>query len=85
MSDEPQQVDWQQASAQFQASIAEFGKQVQEQVIPAMNRFVATFAERVKPVVEGTLAIASEIYNAMHVAYLEDGAISGDTHDGLMR
>ncbi len=85
MGDEPQHIDWQQASAQFQASIAELSKRVQEHVVPIIYQGVPSFAESIKPAVDAVLDISQKVDSAMHTAYLEDGAIDGDTHEGLMR
>ncbi len=74
---QPEPIDWQKAGQQLNAGLSEFTKQ--------MTTFMAELGKAIRPVFDATLEMAQHIHDALHQAYVDDGAIYGDTHEGLMR
>jgi hypothetical protein len=54
---------------------------VRIQLEEAMN----TFARSLQPVMRSMVEIITKVAETVHTAYIEDGAIYGDTETGLMR
>jgi methionyl-tRNA synthetase len=46
--------------------------------------FIET-GKALQPMIDGFVETCQDIHDAMHDAYLNDGAIYGNTHEGLMR
>ena len=70
-------IDWQKVGQQLNAGLSEFSRQ--------MTTFMTELGKAVRPVFDATLQMAQHIREVVHQAYVDDGAIYGDTHEGLMR
>lgn len=73
----------QEAIKQINATFASINQQIAQE--PTFTAALERFASATKPVFEETLKIARHVCDVMYQAYLEDGAIYGESHDGLMR
>ena len=77
MNEQNNQIDWQRAARQMNEGMAVFTAQLHD--------FFQRVGKALQPTFEAYLKLAQDIHDALHTAYLEDGAIYGDTHEGLMR
>lgn len=77
MSANPEQVDWQEVGQQLGASMSAF--------VDGLNKTFAAVAEALKPTMDAVLKAAETISAALWQAYRDEGAIYGDTQEGLQR
>ena len=77
--------DMEELHRQLRTGLAEFGKQWREHTMPALTNLFNTIGQALTPAIESTLVIVERIGDALHTAYVEDGAIYGDTQEGLQR
>ena len=69
-----QPIDWQDFMDRWKTNIIQ----------PLAQAFQA-IAEAMKPAFEATMKVAQAVNDVIYNAYLEDGAIYGKSHDGMMR
>lgn len=77
------QITPEKAIEQVNAAIATINQQITQQ--ETFTAAIQHFATAIKPVFEETIKIAKHVSEVMYKAYLEDGAIYGENHDGFQR
>lgn len=80
-----QKVGTEEFLQRMNTALAEAGKRWREETVPALTGLFTEMRQAVQPIIESTLEIAQKVSDAVRTAYIEDGAIYGDTHEGLMR
>ena len=81
----PQEAESLHPQGDYFTALQNLTKHIKEQIIQPMVQAFQAIAEALQPVFKDVLTVLQTLNDAVYAAYLEDGAIYGETQDGMLR